>query len=105
VNLSPEEEAQMDANLRGLAVALKREGESDEEAFDRVKSSHYIIAYRADQYWPFYHVEHKFGRIILTVNTAHPFFSELYEPLLKLGINEAVDSDARMRATALKART
>ena len=76
-NLSPEEEAQMDANLRGLAVGLKRDGESNEESFDRIKSSHYIIAYRADQYWPFYHVEHKFGRIILMVNTAHPFFTEL----------------------------
>jgi hypothetical protein len=26
-------------------------------------------------------VEHKFGRILLTINTAHPFYGRLYEPL------------------------
>ena len=40
-----------------------------------------IIDVKHDEYWPFYHVEHKFGRVILTINTAHPFFTELYEPV------------------------
>jgi hypothetical protein len=83
VPLTPEEQVQIEANLRGLAVGLMRDGETEEQAYQRINSSRYIIAYRSDQYWPFYHVEHKFGRIILTINTAHPFFSELYEPLLK----------------------
>ena len=82
--LSPEEKQQMEANLRGLAVALKREGESDEDAYQRVLSSRFLITYRDDQYWPFYHVEHKFGRVILTINTAHPFFEHLYKPLREL---------------------
>jgi hypothetical protein len=93
VALTPEEEAQMEANLRGLAVGLLRDGESEEDAYERVKSSRYIIAYTSDPYWPFYHVEHKFGRIILTLNTAHPFFSELYEPLLESGISEAIENE------------
>jgi hypothetical protein len=92
-DLSPEDEAQMEANLRGLAVALKREGESDEEALQRVKSSRYLITYRHDDYWPFYHVEHKFGRIVLTLNTAHPFFTELYEPLLKSNVAAILEGE------------
>ncbi len=90
-NLTPEEELQRDDNIRGLAVTLKREGESDEEAFERVKSSKYIITYKYDEYWPFYHVDHRFGRIIMTINTAHPFFSELYEPLKKGLVMAAVE--------------
>jgi hypothetical protein len=49
-----------------------------------VKQSKYLIAFRHDEYWPFYHVEHKFGRIILTINTAHPFFTRLYDPIQKM---------------------
>jgi hypothetical protein len=89
--LSPEETQQMEANLRGLAVGLKRDAETDEEAYQRVLSSRFLITYRDDPYWPFYHVEHKFGRVILTINTAHPFFVSLYKPLRDLEIKEAVE--------------
>jgi hypothetical protein len=105
VPLTDEERDQMDENLKGLAVALKRETETDEEALVRVKSSKYLIAYRHDPYWPFYHVEHKFGRVVLTVNTAHSFFSKLYEPLLKLDADaeeEGVDSQAKGPVIALE---
>ncbi len=83
---TPEEEAQLDANLRGLATALKREGETDDEAFERVKGSKYIIGFHHDEYWPFYTVKHRFGRIILTVNTGHPFFTHLYDPVSKMAL-------------------
>ena len=65
-------------------MTLRRDGETDEEAFDRVKSSRYIIDFRHDDYWPFYDVKHKFGRVIMTINTAHPFFTELYTPVSKM---------------------
>jgi hypothetical protein len=91
--LTPEEQQQMEANLRGLAVMLKREGESDEEAYQHVLASKFLIAYRDDPYWPFYHVEHKFGRVILTINRAHPFFEHLYKPLLDLEVREAVEGE------------
>jgi hypothetical protein len=93
VPLSPEEEAQIEANLRGLSIGLMRDGETEEQAYQRIKSSRYLIDYRSDTYWPFYHVEHKYGRIILTINTAHPFFVELYEPLLKSEIASAIEDD------------
>ncbi len=83
--LSPEEEEQLDANLRGLAVTLKRGGETEEESFERVKASPYIIAFHHDEYWPFYDVKQRFGRTILTINTAHPFFTGLYDPVSKMG--------------------
>ena len=88
---TPEEEAQLDANLRGLATALKRSGETDEGAFERVKNSKYIIDLRHDQYWPFYDVKHRFGRVILTLNTAHPFFTHLYEPVSKMSLVQNAD--------------
>ena len=91
--LSREAKQQMEENLRGLAVALIREGETAEQAYQRVLSSRFLITYRDDPYWPFYHVEHRFGRVILTVNTAHPFFSQLYKPLRELEIKEAVEGE------------
>ena len=98
-NLTDEQREQLDDNLRGLAIGLKREGESDEAAFERVKQSKFLITYRHDEYWPFYHVESKFGRIILTINTVHPFFTELYEPLMKASLPED-EHDAVDPATA-----
>jgi hypothetical protein len=83
--LTEAEQQQMDANLLGLAVSLKRDGETDEQAFERIKASQYVIAFKHDPYWPFYDVTHQFGRVILTINTAHAFFTELYEPISKIG--------------------
>ena len=69
----------------GLAVTLKRDGETEEQAFERIRQSPYIIAFKHDPYWPFYDVTNQFGRVILTINTAHAFFTELYEPVSKFG--------------------
>jgi len=88
---TPEEQAQLEANLRGLASTLQREGETEEQAFERIKNSKYVIEFRHDEYWPFYDVKHRFGRIILTINTAHPFFAQLYDPLRKLGVPNTSD--------------
>jgi hypothetical protein len=90
-SLSPEEEKQRDDNLRGLALTLKREAETDEQAFERVKASKYLITFKYDEYWPFYHVENRFGRVVMTINTAHPFFSKLYEPLKKASVASVVE--------------
>lgn len=81
-NLTEDQKAQIEENLRGLAVGLMRENETAEEAFQRIKASRYIIRFHHDKFWPFYDVDHKFGRVILTINTAHPFYTRLYEPLM-----------------------
>jgi len=98
--ISPEEEAQLDANLRGLSLTLKRDGESDEEAFERVKNSRYIIDYKHDEYWPFYDVRHRFGRVILTINTAHPFFTGLYDPVSKMSSPASSDDGEEIAGPA-----
>ena len=89
--LTEKEREQLDANLHGLAVTLRRDEETDGQAFDRVKASKYLIDFKHDEYWPFYHVDHKFGRIILTINTAHAFFDQLYNPLRELARKPAVE--------------
>jgi Histidine kinase-, DNA gyrase B-, and HSP90-like ATPase len=94
------EQQQMDGNLRGIAATLKRSGETEEQAFERIKASKYIIDFKHDSYWPFYDVTHKFGRVILTINTAHAFFTELYEPVSKLGIAASEDEDGLPPANA-----
>lgn len=88
--LTPEEAAQIDENLRGLALTLKRDGETDEQTFERVKNSKYIITFVHDEYWPFYDARHRFDRVILTINTAHPFFTELYDPVRKMGLAQTM---------------
>lgn len=90
-----EEKAALESNLRGLAVALKRDGESDDEAFSRVTDSTYLTQFKHDEYWPFYHADFQYGKVILTINTAHPFYTKLYQPLAKLasvvGLGEEED--------------
>lgn len=83
---TPDEQRQLDENLRTMAMMLKRDQETDDEAFERVKQSTHIIHYKHDEYWPFYHVDQRFGKIILTINTAHPFYERLYEPLTRAAL-------------------
>ena len=88
-----EEKRALENNLRAMAVTLKRHGETDDEAFQRIKSSRYVTTFKHDEYWPFYHVDFQLGRVILTINTAHPFFTKLYEPLSRLAIPTDAEDD------------
>jgi Histidine kinase-, DNA gyrase B-, and HSP90-like ATPase len=81
---TPEQIAALEANLRGLAVSLRQEGETDEQAFNRVKESKYLTDFKAQEYAPFYDTEYKFGKLILRVNTVHPFYQKVWQPLLDL---------------------
>ncbi len=109
---TPEETAALEQNLRGLAVSLKREDETDEEAYERINRSKFITTFRHDDYWPFYHVDFQFGKIILTINTAHPFFSKLYDPIAQVSLStedggangdeQEADSDASEILVALQ---
>jgi hypothetical protein len=74
----------MEENLRVLAVTLKREDETDEEALARLKVSTYVTVFKHDEYWPFYHCDFRYGKVILTINTAHPFFEKIWQPLTEL---------------------
>jgi hypothetical protein len=82
--LTETEQAALEQNLRALAVTLKHDGEGDEDAFQRVKASKYLTVFKHDEYWPFYHCDYKYGKVILTLNTAHPFFQRIWQPLSEL---------------------
>jgi hypothetical protein len=80
-----EEEARvLEEGLRTLAVTLKREGESDEQAYDRIKESRFVTVTKHDPDAPFYRVDFPLGKVILTLNSAHPFHEKLYQPLAQL---------------------
>jgi hypothetical protein len=106
---TPEQRAALEENLRGLAVALKRDEETDEQALARVKSSTYLITTKHDEYRPFYTCEHKYGKVILTLNSAHPFFEKVWQPLSNLckaadvspeGHDDADEATSGVAATA-----
>jgi hypothetical protein len=96
--IPPEQQAALEQNLRVLAGELKREGETDEQAFERIKSSTYLITIKHDEYRPFYTCDHKYRKIILTLNSAHPFFQRVWQPLNDLAktadINQEGSEDA-----------
>ncbi|RVU18520.1 ATP-binding protein [Methylobacterium oryzihabitans] len=89
--LTEEEEAELDRELRAMAVLLKRFGETEDQAYERIKASRYIVTTKHDDHWPFYALDYRCGRIVLTINTAHPFYTRLYQPLAEL---EGEDRDA-----------
>jgi hypothetical protein len=85
--LEPTTDAEREAintQLRTIAALVKRAEETDEEAFQRVVTSRYITTFKHDDDAPFYRVDFQLGRVILTINSAHPFFKSIYEPLSKL---------------------
>lgn len=88
-----EERAQLESNLRTMAVKLKRSNESDEQAYERVSKSLYIIHLDYDEYRPFYTAEYQYGRVVVTVNTAHPFYAKLYKPLEGLSAESKDDEE------------
>lgn len=94
VDMTDAERADMERNLRGLAVGLRRDGETEDEAYARILASKYVINFKNDKYWPFYDVEHRFGRVILTINTASPFYQKLYGPLADMSLKAAKQEGA-----------
>jgi hypothetical protein len=82
-----EEQKALEENLRTLAMTLRRDAETEDQAFERIKTSTYVTHFVHDQFWPFYNVDYRFGKVILTINTDHPFYDRLYKPLVELSGN------------------
>lgn len=98
---TPEETAELQANLRALATRLRRHKETPDEAYERIKDARYITDFKADEFWPFYRVDYEYGKVILTINTAHPFYTNLYLPLSELTVPETEEEarDGEVAAT------
>jgi len=75
--------------IREMASGLGRNDETDDEAYERVSKSKYITDFKYDEDAPFYRVEYKLRKIILRINTAHPFFEALYKPLAQIAKRSA----------------
>lgn len=87
--MTEEEKQEYERDLLVLAGGLKRSDETDEQAYERVQKSKYITDFRHDEDAPFYRVDYKLRKIILRVNTAHPFFDALYKPLAQIAKRSA----------------
>ena len=96
-----EQQAALQENLRTLAVMLKRDDETEEQALERVKTSKYLITTKHDEYRPFYTCDHKFGKVILTLNSAHPFFQKVWQPLSDLAKTADASNENSDEATEL----
>ncbi len=96
-----EEQATLERNLRDLAIHYRNDRETNDEAFERIKRSRYLTTFKHDEDAAFYRVDYQLGKVILTINTAHPFFQKVYAPLKALalrttplgGSSEADDMD------------
>jgi hypothetical protein len=100
-----EERLAVEQQLRAMAAVLKRSGEDDEDAFQRIQSSRYITTFKHDEDAPFFRADFQLGRVILTINSAHPFFASIYEPLSKLSkrpmaAEDSEDSDVDVEPTS-----
>ncbi len=82
--LTDDEKGAYEAELRAFAAALRREGETDEGAYQRISGSKYVTSFKHDADAAFYRVDYRLGKVILTINTAHPFFNLLYKPLAEV---------------------
>lgn len=85
----PVMDEEYEKQLREMACGLKRNDETDDEVYERVKKSKYITDFKYDEDAPFYRVEYKLRKIILRINTAHPFFEALYKPLAQIAKRSA----------------
>ena len=74
-----------------------------------MKKNKFLTQTKHDPYWPFFHSEYKYERVILTVNTAHPFYQKVWDPLQALartGVGAAgEDEDAEAFEQAFAAET
>ncbi|AJD41687.1 ATP-binding domain-containing protein [Rhizobium gallicum bv. gallicum R602sp] len=98
--VTEDERAALQIQIRELAASVRREGESEEASIARVEGSTYLTKYTHDPFWPFYHVEYKAARVILTINTAHPFYDRVYKPLSEAAIAATPESEGDEDASA-----
>lgn len=79
------EKADRDAALKSLAMQLKDEDEDISAAVERVNASNFHIGRRHDPFHPFYERVSIYGKEVLWINSAHPFYDSIWKPLSELG--------------------
>ncbi len=79
----------LEDGLRELAKDVRGPTETEDDAYQRVKASRYVTKFKDDPDATFYRVDVRFGRVILTLNRAHPFFDNVYKVLADISTRTA----------------
>ena len=109
-------DALLEDGLRELAKDVRGPTETEDDAYQRVKASRYVTKFKDDPDATFYRVDVRFGRVILTLNRAHPFFDNVYKVLADISTRTAalkespsddsdVPSDPELASETAKAPT
>ncbi|MDM8551913.1 ATP-binding protein [Desulfobacterales bacterium HSG2] len=83
---SPEGREKYKEHLEVLASEYRQEDESLDEAKERIEKIRFLTKMIHNEDMPFYRMDYNVqtGKVLLKINTAHPFYSQVYEPLIKL---------------------
>jgi hypothetical protein len=81
VPVDPTYQKQVEQELRKFAAKYARDGETAEQAYERVMKSPYLVEFVDQPEGPFYRVETYGTKIVLLINKRHEFYSKLWEPL------------------------
>jgi len=77
---NPEFEKQVELEMRVYAKGHCRDGETPDDAYERIKKSPYLLEYEHAPEGPFYRADLLGTRVVTIVNSAHPFFDKLWNP-------------------------
>ena len=104
---NPEFERQVELGMREYAKGHCRDGETPDDAYERIKKSAYLLEYEHAPEGPFYRADLLGNRVVTIVNSAHPFYDKLWDPGLNsnLEARENVSSDDVEVASAVSTDT
>jgi hypothetical protein len=93
---------ELEQHLKTMAFHHRRGEETEQQALDRIRSSTYLTTFKHDPDAPFYRVDFDAdaAKVVLTLNSAHPFYDLVYRPLMDLEVQcrrvqvDADDHDA-----------
>ena len=93
---------EFEQHLKAMAMAHRRGEETEQQAVDRIRSSTYLTTFKHDPDAPFYRVDFDadVSKVVLTLNSAHPFYDHVYKPLKDL---ETSGNQARVEDDDLEA--
>ncbi len=77
---------EFEQHLKAMASSHRRGDETEQEALNRIRSSAYLTTFKHDPDAPFYRVDFdaNVAKVVLTLNSAHPFYEQVYKPLMNL---------------------
>ena len=77
---------EFEQHLKAMAISNRRGDETEQQVLDRIRFSTYLTTFKHDPDAPFYRVDFDadVAKVVLTLNSAHPFYEQVYMPLMRL---------------------